>query len=44
MAKRKQNLNGLYISPRLRDSLTPIGRCALTSANSALKISTGSSL
>ncbi len=30
MAKRKQNLNGLYISPRLRDSLTPIGRCALT--------------
>lgn len=31
MAKRKQNLNSLYISPRLRDSLTPIGRCALTS-------------
>ena len=30
MAKRKQNLNGLYISPRLRDSLAPIGRCALT--------------
>ena len=30
MAKRKQNLTGLYISPRLRDSLAPIGRCALT--------------
>ena len=30
MAKRKQNLNGLYISPRLRDSLAPIGHCALT--------------
>ena len=30
MPKVKQNLNTIYISPRLKESLLPIARCALT--------------
>ena len=30
MAKRKRDLNTVYISERLRESLRPISRCALT--------------
>ena len=30
MAKRKMDLNTVYISERLRESLRPISRCALT--------------
>ena len=30
MAKRKPDTGAIYISPRLRASLEPVGRCALT--------------
>ena len=30
MAKRKPDTGAIYISPRLRVSLEPVGRCALT--------------